>query len=402
MNAIIAIPIEIRLAALFLLGACLGSAANLCTYRLAWHRRECAIHSLGFRVRQMIIGLFTGIALAALYWWEIGCLGLLPAGVPTPTPPGVLTVLHAQYAAHVVLLWLMLVASMIDIDEKIIPDAITIPGMLIGLLLAAACPWSQLPDLMDAPMVGAIPPEFWHAVSADTWPFLQLASPNRWPACLDGFPHAGSLVVCLACWWLWCLALIPGRWYVRHGRLRAWQLMFARAVRRPATYRILLLGLIGTAAMAMVWFHGGRSWSGLLSAAVGMAAGGGLIWSVRIIGTAALKREAMGFGDVTLVAMIGTFLGWQSCLIIFFLAPMAGLVVGLLQVILFRDTEIPYGPFLCLAAVVVIVCWTAVWDWVLGAFAVGWLVPVVVVFCMALMGVMLGAWKLAVDFFRGQ
>jgi len=53
-----------------------------------------------------------------------------------------------------------------------------------------------------------------------------------------------------------------------------------------------------------------------------------MIWSVRIIGGWSLGREAMGFGDVTLLAMIGTFLGWQACLLVFFLAPFAGIVIG--------------------------------------------------------------------------
>ena len=48
------------------------------------------------------------------------------------------------------------------------------------------------------------------------------------------------------------------------------------------------------------------------------------MWAVRLIGTAALRREAMGFGDVTLMMMIGTFLGWQACSDLFFLAPFAG------------------------------------------------------------------------------
>ena len=105
-----------------------------------------------------------------------------------------------------------------------------------------------------------------------------------------------------------------------------------------------------------------------------MAASGGLVWLVRIIGTAALHREAMGFGDVTLMAMIGAFLGWQPCLVIFFLAPFAGLVVGVLRLILFRDREIPYGPFLCLATLLLIVRWHAIWDCTSGAFSpwVGW------------------------------
>ena len=66
------------------------------------------------------------------------------------------------------------------------------------------------------------------------------------------------------------------------------------------------------------------AWAGLLTALVGLVGSGGIVWAVRLIGTAALRREAMGFGDVTLMMMIGTFLGWQACLIAFFLAPFAG------------------------------------------------------------------------------
>ena len=125
-----------------------------------------------------------------------------------------------------------------------------------------------------------------------------------------------------------------------------------------------------------------------------MAASGGLVWAVRIIGTAVLHREAMGFGDVTLMAMIGAYLGWQPGLVIFFLSPFAALAVGVLRLILFRDREIPFGPFLCLAALVLIVRWRVIWEYAEGYFVVGWLVPVVVLFCLILMGVMLAVWRL--------
>ena len=124
------------------------------------------------------------------------------------------------------------------------------------------------------------------------------------------------------------------------------------------------MAVIGSLAhRAGVVSAAGSAGKALLSALVGMAASGGLVWAVRVIGTAVLHREAMGFGDVTLMAMIGAFLGWQPCLIIFFLAPFAGLVIGVLRLILFRDREIPYGPFLCLATLVVIVGWAAVWNY---------------------------------------
>ena len=42
------------------------------------------------------------------------------------------------------LIALMLAASMIDVDEKTIPDKVTVVGTLAGLLLAAMWPYSML------------------------------------------------------------------------------------------------------------------------------------------------------------------------------------------------------------------------------------------------------------------
>jgi leader peptidase (prepilin peptidase) / N-methyltransferase len=164
-----------------------------------------------------------------------------------------------------------------------------------------------------------------------------------------------------------------------------------------STRRILVMGVIGSLVITLVWYCGGHGWLGwqaLLSALVGMAASGGLVWAVRIVGTAVLHREAMGFGDVTLMAMIGAFLGWQCGLIIFFLAPFAGLVIGVLRLILFRDWEIPYGPFLCLATLFLIVDWADIWAQTQATFELGWLVPLAVLCCLVLMAVMLGTWRL--------
>ena len=69
-------------------------------------------------------------------------------------------------------------------------------------------------------------------------------------------------------------------------------------------------------------------------------------------GELVFKKEAMGGGDVKLMAMIGAFLGWKMALLTFFIAPLFGSIVGLiLRAKDGRDT-IPYGPYLSLAAVV--------------------------------------------------
>jgi hypothetical protein len=101
----------------------------------------------------------------------------------------------------------------------------------------------------------------------------------------------------------------------------------------------------------------------------------------------------MGFGDVTLMMMIGAFLGWQAGLVVFFFAPFAGLAVGVVRWALHSDDVIPYGPFLCLAALGVVVGWAAVWNRVQAAFSIGWLVPAAFFVCLLLMGLMLAGWQ---------
>jgi len=164
--------------------------------------------------------------------------------------------------------------------------------------------------------------------------------------------------------------------------------------REGATYRAIVMGVVGTLVLVGVWRFGGDSnWEGLLTSLAGMAFGGGLIWAVRIIGTAVLHREAMGFGDVTLMAMIGAFLGWQSCLIIFFLAPFAGLFVGVFSIALHRQPEIPYGPFLCMAAAVVMIWWAPVWLATEDFFAMPFILLSIIGIGLVLMAGLLGLWR---------
>lgn len=400
---------------LLVLGTLVGSLVNLGVYRLAWHprpispwgprpaaaptrrwsdripvfgwlglRREAALHGRGFWIRPMLVELLAGLGFALLYWWEVREHGLLPLALRGQPWGGMLI---GQYATHLVLMTLMLTASLIDADEKIIPDSITVTGTLVGLSLMAIFPQVMLPCLMPngAPRLEA----------------LHLGTPNGWPAGLDGAPQLGSLAWGLACWWLWCVALLRRTWYPRHGWRRALGLSLARLRRDAFTGPILVMGLIGSALVAAVWYSWGTSehWHGLLTALVGMVVGGLMIWVVRIVGSAALGREAMGFGDVTLMAMIGAFLGWQSCLVIFFLAPFAALVVGILTLVFQQEHEIPYGPFLCLAATFVVVQWAAVWRATADSFgllfALGWgIVAGILLGMVALLLLLLSAWRL--------
>ena len=96
---------------------------------------------------------------------------------------------------------------------------------------------------------------------------------------------------------------------------------------------------------------------GLASLVVGLAGivvGGGIIWSIRALGTLLLRREAMGLGDVKLMATSGLLLGPQGVLLAIGCALVGGSVLGLVIWAVTRNREIPFGPFLALGVLAVL------------------------------------------------
>jgi prepilin signal peptidase PulO-like enzyme (type II secretory pathway) len=336
-------------------------------------RREESLQGEAFWVRPLAIELGCGLGCAWLYWWEVVTSHLVP---PVADPPA-MPLLHAAFVSHWLLFCLMLAASWIDFDEQVIPDLITVPGTLLALLLAAALPDSVLAARTAPPGMPQFQP-------------LHIAAPLPWPGVLAGGTRE-SLAIALVAIWGWSLALLPRTWRGRRGWRFALQLIFARIVRDFWTYLVLAMGLLLTIAVGLIWHVGGPSWQALLSSLVGLAVGGGMIWIVRCIGFLILRREAMGFGDVTLMAMIGAFLGWQPCLFVFFIGPFFGLVPGIVQLVTRREggIPIPYGPFLCLGAATTVIFWRPLWVWAEPMFQVGWLIPLMMFVCGPVMALLL-------------
>ena len=185
---------------------------------------------------------------------------------------------------------------------------------------------------------------------------------------------------------------------IRPGRKT--QARLERTPRQPyLVTRLVGYGaVVGSILIGVGWFIGGPGWQSLLTSLLGMAFGGAVIWGVRLVGGYAMQQEAMGFGDVTLMAMIGAFLGWQSSLIVFFLAPFAALLIGLIQLICVRRTDIAFGPYLALAAVVLVTAWQWVWEKrARNFFELGWAIPMLVMVCLVLMGILL----IVLQWFKG-
>jgi leader peptidase (prepilin peptidase)/N-methyltransferase len=117
----------------------------------------------------------------------------------------------------------------------------------------------------------------------------------------------------------------------------------------------------------------GRSWAdGLVGAAVGY----GVVWLVREVYYRITRREGLGLGDGKLLAVVGALLGWRGVVVSLFGGSLLGSVIGIAALVYarrraapvaapapggdgaptveappLRHTELPFGPFLAMAAI---------------------------------------------------
>jgi len=93
----------------------------------------------------------------------------------------------------------------------------------------------------------------------------------------------------------------------------------------------------------------------LASSAAGLFIGSGLLLWIALVAEVFLKKEAMGFGDVKFIGMIGAFCGWQGAVFAIFFGSIIGtLGVGLIR-LLKKDVpsdQIAFGPMLAAAAAI--------------------------------------------------
>lgn len=217
--------------------------------------------------------------------------------------------LWALFVYHGLLMALLVAATFIDLDMMIIPDSVTVPGMILGIGLGTF--WFV--ELHPVPLWS--PP--YHAGG------LVLITEDRWHAWLGGLAEGPE--------WLRGLAESPSWW--------------------P--------DVVGT--INEHWRMNWNRWLGFSTGLVGLLVGGGVVWIVRAVCGWIFGREALGFGDVTLMAMVGAFLGWQTAVLAFFLAPLSAVGVGVLGWVFTGKSEIPYGPHLSLATAFCVLAWRELW-----------------------------------------
>lgn len=102
---------------------------------------------------------------------------------------------------------------------------------------------------------------------------------------------------------------------------------------------------------------------GFLAAVIGAAAGFALLWIVAQLGAWVFKEEAMGGGDIKMMAMVGSFVEWRGVLLTVF----AGALLGTLIFVPFslgkKRKLVPFGVFLAVGAAVTFVFGDAIIAW---------------------------------------
>ena len=86
---------------------------------------------------------------------------------------------------------------------------------------------------------------------------------------------------------------------------------------------------------------------------MGLLVGGGIFLLITLIGGAIYGKEAMGFGDVKLMASLGLFFGLSNIIIITLLSFLIGAILSIVLLVIKikkSDEYIPFGPFIVLGS----------------------------------------------------
>lgn len=305
-------------------------------------RGRCRYCQAAISPRYLLVEALCGLLFLAVFWQGQGEISLWWNWVP---------LVVAQW----VLLALLLAGSFIDAEHYILPHEITLGGTALGLLSSAL-----VPQLMNR--------EIW------------------WQALLQSLGSAAA-----AMGGLWLVVelgkLVFGRRRLRFdpavdclvsqpdeqeqprmlldGEVTLWDEMFSRQSDRLQLHCLQCrvnaeeVGAceVVLAAAGLECRSGpqtGRRWA--LEEVASLEAK---------VSEVVIPREAMGFGDVLWLMMIGSFLGWQAVLFTVFAASILGTLVAGGSRLLAGEAswgqKLPFGPYLAAGALIWLFCGPELW-----------------------------------------
>ena len=132
------------------------------------------------------------------------------------------------------------------------------------------------------------------------------------------------------------------------------------------TYPLLWAGLLAAVL--------GISPVSLSDAVIGAMAGYLALWSLYWVFKLLTGKEGMGYGDFTLLAALGAWLGWQYLPVVVLLSSVVGLVFAVSMMAsgsVKRDQGIPFGPYLAIAGWIALLWGEVIVSSYLGLFNLG-------------------------------
>jgi leader peptidase (prepilin peptidase)/N-methyltransferase len=106
-------------------------------------------------------------------------------------------------------------------------------------------------------------------------------------------------------------------------------------------------------------------WDGLLEAVIGAVTGFVILYVVAFAGEKVFGKEAMGGGDIKMMAMVGAFVGWNGVLLTIFGGSLLGTIV-FVPLSIKQKRLVPFGIFLAAAAALTFVFGDAAIAWYLA------------------------------------
>jgi leader peptidase (prepilin peptidase)/N-methyltransferase len=368
---------------LALLGALIGSFANVVIYRLprgesvvfpGSHCPHCnhalgalelvpvlSWAALGGRCRACKTGISARYPLVETLM-ALGFLGLALRYPVESFGPTVFPLL-ALFA-------LLVILAAIDLDTRLLPDALVFPALALavsGALLYA--PGSGLPSVTGAlsgACLGAGLLVLINRLGALVLRRFRDTRERLWPLGMD---QVGVAALFGTLGWPFGFVGAAASLALNAARRRTLRLP------EPLLYALWLLALTGlTLWPPNPWLPNPlTAISGSLLSAGGAALAGALFWWLHDWGKPGEEMAeeddepvAMGFGDVKLAAVLGAMLGVQNVLVGLLLAFFFGALGGLIGKVLGGGRVVPFGPYLVLGALAALFFGAPLVAWYLG------------------------------------
>lgn len=363
---------------LFAFGACVGSFINvvvhrlpegmslrsppsrcpICGRRLAWYENlpiigwfvargrcwSCGTRiSLEYPLIEFVVALLFGVIYFLLFETRPG-VGLGAVTHAWWADQGPLRAAPA-FIAILAVIGSLVAASLIDARRFIIPAEITLFLTLTGFLGIAI--QAFMPESARAAASGwwALPLPGWIGASAGMAGMLGIVA-----SCL--LLRAGVIRPSFADYEAY---LAPGATFAEYPHARR------EMVRELVFLAPCIAGIaVVIALQGMLPAGDPPRWVAAIGAScLGFIVGGGSIWAIRILGSLAFGREAMGMGDVHLMAAVGAALGWMTPLVAIIPAIFAALIFtfAIRGIAILRGRsgrELPLGPYLAIGVLAVI------------------------------------------------